>query len=130
MHRNNGIPYDRDIKDSAKQGQYWYFQPVEGLLGYGAEGTDRVVLTPGATVAGDVYNLGLGKLVALEMTDGVRLAVLADTGGAFQPNLYQLDFLTGTYPDYATFQKATQHIPERAGASVWIAKPGATVDAP
>ena len=58
----------------------------------------------------------------MEMGDTVRLAVLADTGGAFQPNLFQLDYLAGSYPSYTDFQRATSDIPPRVGAAVLLLK--------
>ena len=119
---NNGIPYDPMIKDPSKQARYWYFEKVDHIRGYGKSPAHRTLLKPHAAVAGDIYNLGLGKLVALEMGDTVRLAVLADTGGAFQPNLFQLDYLAGSYPSYTDFQRATSDIPPRVGAAVLLLK--------
>ena len=60
-------------------------------------------------MAGDIYNLGLGKLVALEdpKSGELRLVVLGDTGGAFQPNLFQLDDFAGAFPDAAALYQAT-----------------------
>ncbi len=117
---NNGIPYDAAIQDPAQQSRYWYFDAVGHIRGYGATPDHRVTLLPHASVAGDIYNLGLGKLIALEMGGTVRLVVLSDTGGAFQPNLFQLDYLAGSYPGYTEFQRATENIPPRVGAGVLL----------
>jgi hypothetical protein len=46
--------------------------------------------------------------------------VLADTGGAFQPNLYQLDWMAGVYPSHEAFLAATARIPERVGAAAVV----------
>ena len=119
---NNGVPYDAAIKDPAKQARYWYFDQVDHIRGYGRTPAHRTTLKPNATVAGDIHNLGLGKLIALEMGDEVRLVVLADTGGAFQPNLFQLDYLAGSYASYTDFQRATADIPPRVGAGVLLLK--------
>lgn len=119
---SNEIPYDAAIKDPSKQARYWYFDPVDHIRGYGATPDHRTSLIPNAAVAGDIYNLGLGKIVALEMNGVVRLVVLADTGGAFQPNLFQLDYLAGSFPSYTDFQRATEHIPPRVGAGVLFLK--------
>lgn len=129
VHRHNGIPYDREQRDSSKQARYWYFQPVDHLLGYGPEGLDRVPLQPGVSVAGDVYNLGLGKLVLLHVPGGPRLAVLSDTGGAFQPNLHQLDLLTGIYPSHEAYLAANTHLPDRVPASLVLAREANATDA-
>lgn len=122
---HNGIPYDPAVRDPGKQARYWYFREVNDVLGWG-----DIPVRPGATVAGDIYNLGLGKLVGLRTTsrDGkadLRLAVLADTGGAFQPNLFQLDYLAGTFPDLATFRAATAHLPGTVQAGVLILRDAA-----
>lgn len=124
VHRNNGIAYDRKIKDPRQQARYWYFKEVRGILGYGPE--DKVQVQPGVTFAGDVFNLGLGKLIAirypLKGKNTLKLGILADTGGAFIPNLYQLDFLSGIYPDRASFQKGIASLPEYADAFVLTAR--------
>ena len=122
VHRNNGIAYDRGIRDSNLQGRYWYFREVDGFYGHGTETSRKIKVEPGVTVAGDIYNLGLGKLVMLSYGDTARLAVLADTGGAFQPNLYQLDWFSGVFPDHATFTEKTRDIPERVEASFLLAR--------
>lgn len=124
VHRNNGIPYDRRIKDPYQQRRYWYFKEVAGIQGYGKD--EKIIIQPTVTVAGDVYNLGLGKLVALTWSHQgqthMRLAILADTGGAFIPNLYQLDYLSGVFPDRESFRKGVAHLPEYAQAALLILK--------
>lgn len=107
VDRSNGMPYDPAIRSADRQKRYWYFAEVDGVMGWGPDREHKVRLAPGAAVAGDVYNLGLGKLVAIERGGVVRLAVLADTGGAFQPNLFQLDLFTGAFPSREAFQAAT-----------------------
>ena len=103
VHRSNGIPYVPTQRDQERQDRFWYFREVEGPMGWGSTPDRRIPLEYGVTVAGDVYNLGAGGLFALSHptrsgAPGLRLAVLADTGGAFQPNLFQLDLLAGAYP--------------------------------
>lgn len=118
---NNGIPYDARQKDPNRQARFWYFHEVDGILG-----VEQIPLRPLAAVAGDVYNVGLGKLVALEW-DGasgreLHLAVLADTGGAFQPNLGQLDWLAGTFPSRAAFEAWERTTPPRVDAAILVRK--------
>jgi len=126
VDRPNGFPYEKGAA-LEKQPRYWYFRPVDSVLGYGPEPTRKVRLVAGASVAGDVYNLGLGKLIALSWTGPsgrvVRLAVLGDTGGAFQPNLGQLDLYAGAFPDKDSFQAATRDIPDRVEASILLVRP-------
>jgi hypothetical protein len=123
VHQNNGIPYDPAIKDGNRQARFWYFREVVGILG-----VERIPLRPHAAVAGDIWNLGLGKVLALEW-DGpygpeVHLVVLADTGGAFQPNLFQLDWLAGTFPTHEAFEDWERTQPARVRAAVLIRKRG------
>jgi len=124
VHRNNGIGYDRKLKDPKQQRRYWYFKEVKGILGYGQD--DKILVQPEVTFAGDVYNLGLGKIVAIRyLKQGkptIRLGVLADTGGAFVPNLYQLDYLAGVFPSRAAYQKGVAELPSFAETFVLIAK--------
>ncbi|MEZ4322783.1 MAG: hypothetical protein R3F61_35270, partial [Myxococcota bacterium] len=120
VHVSNDVPYDRTIRDPNLQGRYWYFREVEGFRGYGD--TDKIRLEPGVTVAGDVFGLGLGTV--LLVSDGTvgRVVVLADTGGAFQPNLYQLDWFAGVFPDHAAYEAGTAHLPTKAEAWVLVAR--------
>ena len=117
VHVNNGVAWKPRIKDLDLQPRYWTFREVEGVLG-----VEDVPLEAHVAVAGDIHNLGLGKLVALVDDAGVlRLAVVADTGGAFLPNLFQLDWFAGAYPDHDAFAAGTKHLPRRAWAMVLLA---------
>ena len=120
VDRANGMPYDPAIRDPGQQRRYWYFAEVEGVMGWGPERAHKVALQTMVAVAVDVYNLGLGKLVALERGGTVRLAILADTGGAFQPNLFQLDLFTGSYPSKAAFEAATKALGGTAAATILV----------
>jgi hypothetical protein len=119
VHENNGRPYDSDVTDPNLQQRFWYFREVDGILG-----VEGIPLRPRATVAGDVWNLGLGKLVALDWptSDGpeLRLAILADTGGAFEPNLFQLDWLAGAFPTRAAWERASVGAPTHVEATVLV----------
>jgi hypothetical protein len=120
VHRNNAIPYDRAQPDQGKQARYWYFQVVESLRGYHHGDAAAVDVSPLAAVAGDVHQLGLGRLLVLDLGVEQRLVVLADTGGAFQPNLHQLDLLAGIFPNDAARAAATAHLPARVPVSVLV----------
>jgi hypothetical protein len=123
VHENNGIPWDPAVRDPNRQARFWYFREVEGLLG-----VEQIPLRPLVTVAGDVYDHGLGKLFALSWSEGgaprLQLAVLADTGGAFEPNLFQLDWLAGTFPSMAAYRAWAADAPARVRAHVLIRKEG------
>jgi hypothetical protein len=116
--RGNGMPWDRRINDTRRQRAYCYFREVDAVRGYGVEPIPKIELLPEVSVAGDIGQLGAGRLFAIESDDGLRLAVLADKGGAFEHNLHQLDLYSGIFPSAAAFQNATRHTGTRA--TVWI----------
>lgn len=121
VHRNNGIAYDRTIRPE-QQERYWYFKEVPGVLGYGKDADYKIPVRPGVTVAGDIFQLGLGRVVLLQTSEHgrptYRLTVLADTGGAFHDNLYQLDWLSGYYRDWDDYHASNRHIGDYAHA--WL----------
>ncbi|MDG2991372.1 hypothetical protein L3556_10580 [Candidatus Synechococcus calcipolaris G9] len=125
VDRNNGIAFVRGV-DPYQQKRYWYFRPVEAIKGYGSHIDNKINIEPEVTFAGDVFNMGLGRVVLLEdQRRGqriFRLGVIADTGGAFIPNLYQLDFLTGTFPTYQAYQSYARQLPDYVGAYILIKK--------
>lgn len=112
VHRTNGIPYDRS-KTPEQQQRYWYFKQVQSVLGYGKDADYKIPIKPEVTVAGDIPQLGLGKLILLATPEaGVmhyRLTILADTGGAFANNLFQLDWLSGYYRGWPDYFAANKH---------------------
>jgi hypothetical protein len=71
-------------------------------------------------------NIGLGKIVVIEHTKNGRkhlqMGVIADTGGAFLPNLYQLDFLAGIFKNRQEFTKHISQLPEYATAYFLVKK--------
>jgi hypothetical protein len=128
VHRNNGIAYDRRQPDQGHQRRYWYFREVDGLYGYGPE-QDRIRVEPRATVAGNVADLGVGRVLWLRSATNGRLVILADTGGAFDHNLGQLDYLAGIFPDDAGWRAATQDLSDGVDAA-FIAARDAWLPAP
>ncbi|EWH08569.1 hypothetical protein DS2_16874 [Catenovulum agarivorans DS-2] len=123
--RNNGIAYDYAL-DKNQQARYWYFKQVPGVMGYGIEPAHKIEILPQVTVAGNVADLGLGKLLLLQYQQSgrliSRLVVLADEGGAFDDNLFQLDLLVGQYKGWADYHAANKHLPDFVKAYVLIAK--------
>lgn len=120
----NEIPFDHKITDKYAQKRYWYFKEIDGCLGY----KDKIECVPGVTLAGDVYNLGLGKLIALKSINKetqkpeLRLGILSDTGGAFENNLYQLDCFTGLFNTREEFTAHIKNLPMFAQAFILIKK--------
>ena len=112
VDKNNGIAYVPGLAQR-QQERFWYFKEVTKLNGYGLNSDVKIPIEPGVTFAGDVLNIGLGKIVAIEdRNQNIRLGIIADTGGAFLPNLHQLDFFAGVFPDRTTYQQAVSDLPE------------------
>lgn len=121
VHRNNGIGYDRNLKKE-QQGRYWYFKQTDSVLGYGKDASYKVPIKPLVTVAGDLAHLGLGKLIMLSHNNEHRLVVLADTGGAFENNQYQLDYLGGYFYNWQDYIKTYRHFPDYVEARILLLK--------
>jgi hypothetical protein len=125
VDRSNEIPYVRGLKATAQK-RYWYFRKVDDIKGYGYKIDAKISIKPGVTFAGDVLNIGLGKIIVLEHSRGGRkqlqMGVIADTGGAFLPNLYQLDFLAGIFQSKQDFGRHITKLPEYATAYILVKK--------
>ena len=121
VDRNNEMPYLRG-QPPAAQRRAWYFRPVDGVYGWGPDPSARVRIEAGVTVAGDVADLGLGRLVALQVPGDpgptLHLAILADTGGAFAGNIGQLDYFGGIFDDSRGLYAATRALPDRLPAGL------------
>lgn len=111
VHRNNGIGYERGLPKE-QQKRYWYFKETPGPLGYGKDADYKIPVLPFATVAGDIQHLGLGKLIMLSHNNEHRLVILADTGGAFEHNQYQLDYLGGYFKNWQDYRKTYKTFPD------------------
>lgn len=125
VDRNNGMSYIRGLKATAQK-RYWYFREVDAIKGYGYKIDAKISIKPGVTFAGDVLNIGLGRVIIIEHTKGGRkhlqMGVMADTGGAFLPNLYQLDFLAGIFKSQKEFRQNISQLPEYATAYFLVKK--------
>ncbi|MCY7295509.1 MltA domain-containing protein [Alteromonas sp. a30] len=130
VHRNNAIAYDYHLGKN-EQARYWYFAEVPGIMGYGKRIEEKIPLAAQVSVAGNVQQLGLGKLFLFDFAKDAgdssfkqsRLAVLADEGGAFTDNLFQLDLLVGSYYGWSDYHRENKHIPDYANAWIMLAKP-------
>ncbi|MEL6165710.1 MAG: hypothetical protein AAFR37_18810 [Cyanobacteria bacterium J06628_3] len=125
VDRSNEVPYVKGI-NRRLQKRYWYFKEVKDIKGYGYKIDEKISIKSGVTFAGDVLNVGLGRMVVIEyMKNGrrhLRMGVIADTGGAFLPNFYQLDFLAGIFKSQASFNRHIKKLPTYAKAYILIKK--------
>mgnify|MGYP000713139244 CR=1 FL=1 len=125
VHRNNGIAYDYTL-GKREQPRYWYFAEVAGVLGYGTDISNKIPLKANVAFAGNVKELGLGKLFLVNYQSGqgaaIQLGVLADQGGAFDNNLFQLDLLRGSYFGWNDYYQANKHLPDYAHAWLLLKK--------
>jgi hypothetical protein len=123
VDRNNNLPYIKGLAPT-EQKRYWYFKPVNNIKGFGQTIETKISLKPGVTFAGDVLNIGLGRIVVTENSiDGkpqLHMGIIADTGGAFLPNLHQLDFLAGVFESKADFASYTRKLPEYTKAYILV----------
>jgi hypothetical protein len=101
VHRNNAVAYDRTLKNRSQQQRYWFFKDIGTKEHEAARRIERIKNRKDVIFAGDLHNIGLGKLIALRHKNPqtnepeLRLGILADTGSAFYNNLYQLDYFAG-----------------------------------
>jgi len=125
VHRNNGINYDYSI-DKREQARYWYFSEVPSIMGYGQTLANKIAVKPQVTFAGNVASLGLGKLIMVSYSHNKqqvsRMGVLADQGGAFDNNLFQLDLLVDSYRGWQDYHQANKSLPDYAQAWVMLLK--------
>ncbi|WP_419420840.1 hypothetical protein ACNVED_05960 [Legionella sp. D16C41] len=126
VHRSNNIGYDAH-KNPLEQERFWYFKQVQGIQGYGKDADYKIIVNPEVTFAGDLKQLGLGKLMMVQYANKTgqiisRAGILADTGGAFVNNLYQVDFLTGSYTSKEAYYQATRNIPDYVAAYFMVLK--------
>ena len=111
VHRHNNMPYQKGVS-SEQQIRYWYFREVQEVYGWGEQ--EKVPIQKDISFAGDVDNLGFGSLVWISKEEHSHIGLIVDTGGAFTPNLGQLDWFIGTVQNKDDFyQKATAY-PARA----------------
>ncbi len=123
VDRSNNIPFVKGLTPT-EQKRYWYFKPVNAIKGYGQSIETKISLRPGVTFAGDVLNIGLGRIVVTENSIAgkpkLRMGIIADTGGAFLPNLHQLDYLAGVFETKADFDRYIRKLPEYTNAYILV----------
>ena len=111
VHRHNNMPYQKGVS-SEHQLRYWYFREVQTIYGWGE--TEKVPIQKDVSFAGDVDNLGFGSLVWISKENHNKIGLIVDTGGAFTPNLGQLDWFIGTVQDKDDFYQKAKAYPSRA----------------
>ncbi|WDE11643.1 MltA domain-containing protein [Thalassomonas haliotis] len=125
VHRNNGISYDYSI-GKREQPRYWYFVETPEIMGYGHDQPSKIAIKPQVTFAGNIAALGVGKLIMVSYLDNnqqvSRLGILADQGGAFDNNLFQLDLLVDSYRGWSDYHSHNAHLPDYARAWILLLK--------
>lgn len=127
VYKNNEIVFDKSIKDNKQQGRYWFFKEISNMHGSETEVHLRALTQEGALVAGNVMQLGKGKVIALQYQNPVtrkneiRLVVLNDMGSAFD-HLYGLDLFMGVFEGKAAFKKKSAELPNTVKAYILIKK--------
>jgi hypothetical protein len=120
IDRNNNIPYDKKIKNRELQKRYWYFKERS----HGKDLYKQYKKRGNVLFAGDIENIGIGKVITIKhknvvtKKEEVRLGILADTGGAFYDNLYQLDFFAGVFKNKALLKEYMKQLPNTTSAYV------------
>ena len=106
----------------------WLFKEIFDIEGTKGGPHLKILNHGGALFAGDLRQLGLGKIIALKYKnpisgqEEIRLGVLADTGEAFKNNLYQLDIYAGIFKSRQKFKQHLKRLPNTAHAYLMVAK--------
>ncbi len=123
VNLSNGHKFDSQLRNLSKQKIYWFFlerknkNDVRALI-------DRSSRRKGVVFAGDLYALGLGKIVAIQYFNKktrrreLRLGVLGDTGSAFDKNLYHLDLFGGIISDKHELRSYLSNFPPAVKAFI------------
>ena len=117
VHKSNGVPYNKKVKKFCEQKKYWYFKKLSADEKY-----PKMTDLGKAAFAGDVENIGLGKIIAIRYKNPInnkreiRLGVLIDRGSAFSNNLYQLDLFAGKFDNREQFRNFIKYLPNTVEA--------------
>ncbi len=121
---DNGIPYKKNIQNPWNQNRYWFFRRKAKAPEHSHHIAKKISQRANVIFAGDIESIGVGKIVAIKYQDptsgkeSLRLGVLADTGGAFSNNLYQLDLFAGIFSSRQHFTTHLKKQPEFAEAFI------------
>jgi membrane-bound lytic murein transglycosylase len=122
--KSNGFVYDKKIKDRRNQKKYWFFREIKKSKDAYSDRFLPFLKCGGAAFAGDLRNIGLGKIIALKYQHPktkrkeFKLGVLADRGSAFSNNLYQLDLFSGIFNSRDEFKKYLGQFPPSVNAYI------------
>lgn len=115
VDKSNGMNYSKKLGGKRFQKRYWYFKEVKDI---NSDKQSLKILDQGSVLfAGDLYNVGLGKIIAIKYRNPVnkkeeiRLGVLADAGSALTNNLNQLDYFAGIFDNKRQFKNYIRNIP-------------------
>lgn len=125
---NNGIAFDWHQKNILAQKRYWFFKELKVAGKSNTEIVNGLRNRKNVIFAGDLANIGVGKLIAIRhqnpitKRDELRLGLLADTGGAFENNLYQLDFFSGVFENKSALKRHLRGLPMATRACILYKK--------
>ncbi len=128
---SNGLKFDHGLRNLSKQKIYWFF--LERNPEAVSKLQERCVHRKNVIFAGDLFSLGLGKIIALQYRNRktkkleLRLGLIGDRGSAFERNLHHLDIFGGTIEaeDRAALQAHLANFPPLVRSFIVYAKQGA-----
>jgi hypothetical protein len=121
---SNGIDFNQKNKNIKNQKRYWFFTELKRSAPSVEQIKKNMSRRKNVIFAGDIYNIGLGKLIAIAHTNPIshnkelRLGILADTGGFFMKNLYQLDLFGGIFSSRAILKNYLKQLPMSTNAYI------------
>ncbi|MBT4594604.1 hypothetical protein HOD08_01865 [bacterium] len=130
VHRSLEILGSEQSRPGLRSPKYWFFREINDIDGRDGGPQLKIVKHGGAVFAGNIKDLGLGKIIAIgyknptSRKEEIRLGVLSDTGGAFKDNLYQLDLYAGIFEDRKSFRKHLWRFPNTVNAYFLVRKHG------
>jgi hypothetical protein len=124
VNKHNNIAYNKKNKNMLTQKRYWFFKELKGSTRLQGNLIDRFKMRKQVIFAGDINHIGIGKVIAITHRNPLTnkkemcLGILADTGGAFTNNLYQLDLFAGIINGHAQYQHYLKCLPPTTKACV------------
>ncbi len=115
VDKSNGMNYSGKLGGKRFQKRYWYFKEIKDINN--EKQNLRILNQGGVLFAGDLYNVGLGKIIAIKYQnpitreEEIRLGVLGDIGSAFTDNLHHLDYFAGIFNNKRQFRNYIRNIP-------------------
>ncbi len=113
-------------KKMKKKERKFYFCEIKGK--YLEKLLTRCIQRTGIVLAGDIYNIGIGKIIAFPYRNRktnrpeLRLGIMADTGGAFVKTLYKMDYFAGIFTSREKLRKHMNSLPLSTDAYILYKK--------